>query len=307
MKSQHQHISVMLNQLVDALNIKDDGIYVDATLGRAGHSELILQKLTTGKLIAFDKDSSAIAYSQAKLGAISDRFKIIKSDFADIKMALSEIGINKIDGIIYDLGVSSPQLDNADRGFSFHNDGPLDMRMDREQLKTAADIVNFDSYEEIRNILFRYGDEKIAPKIARAIIAARDIKPITSTLALVDIIKSVYPAKLARKKHPARKTFQAIRIAVNDELNVIQRSIDAASELLNSGGRICVISFHSGEDRIVKRIFNSLTKSKLPPNLPIKFDDSAPFITISTKKVLSSEVNQNLRSRSAKLRIIEKR
>ncbi len=307
MDSKHQHISVMLNQLVDALNIKDDGIYVDATLGRAGHSKLILQKLKTGKLISFDKDMTAIKYSEKILASISNQFQIVKSDFADLKSELLELNINKIDGIIYDLGVSSPQLDNAQRGFSFHNDGPLDMRMDQDQVKTAADIINFHSYEEIRNILFRYGDEKIAPKIARAIISARALKPITSTIELVDIIKSVYPAKLARKKHPARKSFQAIRIAVNDELNAINASIMSASEMLNSGGRICVISFHSGEDRIVKKIFNSLTKSKLPPNLPIKFDDSAPFITISAKKVLNSEVEQNLRSRSAKLRIIEKR
>ncbi len=307
MKSSNHHVSVMLDQLVDALAIKPDGIYVDATLGRAGHAKLILEKLSTGKLIAFDKDQEAIKYSEVKLASISDRFQIVKSDFSFLKIELAALGIDRIDGIIYDLGVSSPQLDNAQRGFSFHNDGPLDMRMDQNQVKTAADIVNFHSYEEIRNILFRYGDEKLAPRIARAIVAARDLKPITSTVELVAIIKSVYPAKLARKKHPARKTFQAIRIAVNNELDAIQNSLTSVSEILNPHARICVISFHSGEDRIVKKIFQSLTKSLLPHNLPIKFDDSAPFINISVKKVLSQEVANNLRSRSAKLRIIEKR
>ena len=302
------HKTVLLNEAIDNLNIKEDGIYVDATLGFGGHSGLILKRVKRGFLFAFDQDEMAIEYSEKKLAEIGSNYEIIKSNFANLKEELGKRNINKIDGIVFDLGVSSPQLDIAERGFSYHNDAPLDMRMDRDKEFTASDVVNTYSYNDLVRILRDYGEEKYASSIANNIIKYRETKKIETTLELVEIIKKSMPYKAMRDSHPARKTFQAIRIEVNDELNVLKEALEEAISMLNVGGRISVITFHSLEDRIVKEIFNKYSKvdsslSKLP-FIPREYLPKYKVIANITPS--KEELEDNNRARSSRLRVLEK-
>src|SRR4051794_38411057 len=307
-----EHTTVLLKEAVDGLNIKSDGIYVDCTLGGAGHSSLILSKLGAhGKLFAFDQDETAIAHAKEKLAEYGDRLEIIKSNFLYLQDELESRGILKVDGVLYDLGVSSPQLDTPERGFSYHHDAPLDMRMDNEADISAYDVINHWAYEDLVRIFFRYGEEKFSKQIARKIEAARMVKPIETTAELVELIKDAIPAPARRKGgHPAKRVFQAVRIAVNDELAVFEKSINQAIDLLNPEGRISVITFHSLEDRICKAAFKKASETpNLPPGLPIIPDEYKPILKlISRKPILPSEeeLEHNNRARSAKLRIAEK-
>ncbi|WP_445488426.1 16S rRNA (cytosine(1402)-N(4))-methyltransferase RsmH [Niallia sp. 03133] len=306
------HTTVLLNEAVDALNIRPDGIYVDCTLGGAGHSELILSKLSDkGRLIAFDQDDIAIANAEKRLEASKEKLTIVKSNFVHLQDELHKLGIFHVDGILYDLGVSSPQLDTPERGFSYHHDAPLDMRMDHDGDVTAYDVVNSWSYEQLVKIFFRYGEEKFSKQIARKIEAARSVHPIETTGQLVELIKEGIPAPARRKGgHPAKRVFQAIRIAVNDELGVFESSLTQAISLLNKGGRISVITFHSLEDRICKATFKKASDlPNLPPGLPVIPDEFKPELKlISRKPIIPSqqELEENNRARSAKLRIAEK-
>lgn len=302
------HKTVLLNEAIDNLNVKEDGIYVDATLGFGGHSGLILKRVKRGFLFAFDQDEMAIEYSNKKLSEIGNNYEIIKSNFVNLKEELNKRGINKIDGIVFDLGVSSPQLDIPERGFSYHNDAPLDMRMDRDKEFSAYDVVNTYSYNDLVRILREYGEEKYASSIANNIIKTRENKKIETTLELVEVIKKSMPYKAMKDSHPARKTFQAIRIEVNNELGVLRDALEEAIEMLNVGGRISVITFHSLEDKIVKEIFNKYSKvdsslSKLPfiPNeyLP-------KFKLIANITPSKEELEENNRARSSRLRVIER-
>ncbi|MDQ1146808.1 16S rRNA (cytosine1402-N4)-methyltransferase [Bacillus sp. SORGH_AS 510] len=307
-----EHTTVLLKEAVDGLNIKSDGVYVDCTLGGAGHSSLILSRLgDNGKLFAFDQDETAIAHAKEKLSEYGSRLEIIKSNFLYLKDELEKQGIYKVDGVLYDLGVSSPQLDTPERGFSYHHDAPLDMRMDNEADISAYDVINHWAYEDLVRIFFRYGEEKFSKQIARKIEAARQIKPIETTFELVDLIKEGIPAPARRKGgHPAKRIFQAVRIAVNDELAVFENSLNQAIDLLNPEGRISVITFHSLEDRICKAAFKKASETpNLPPGLPIIPDEYKPILKlVSRKPILPSEeeLEQNNRARSAKLRIAEK-
>ncbi|WP_077211428.1 16S rRNA (cytosine(1402)-N(4))-methyltransferase RsmH [Bacillus dakarensis] len=307
-----EHTTVLLQETVDGLNIKSDGIYVDCTMGGAGHSELILSKLSDeGKLYAFDQDETAIANAKEKLAQYGDRITIIKSNFLHLKEMLAEHGVDKVDGILYDLGVSSPQLDTPERGFSYHHDAPLDMRMDQDAELSAYDVVNKWSYEELVKIFFRYGEEKFSKQITRKIEAAREKKPIETTGELVELIKDAIPAPARRKGgHPAKRIFQAIRIAVNDELGVFEKSLEQAIQLLNPGGRISVITFHSLEDRICKVTFKKASETpELPHGLPVIPDEYKPVLKLITRKPIlpsEEELEGNNRARSAKLRIAEK-
>jgi 16S rRNA (cytosine1402-N4)-methyltransferase len=307
-----EHTTVLLEEAVDGLKIKPDGIYVDCTLGGAGHSSLILSKLgEKGKLYAFDQDEIAIANAKEKLSIYGDRLKIIKSNFLYLKDELENLGIDQVDGILYDLGVSSPQLDTPERGFSYHHDAPLDMRMDSEAGLSAYDVINHWSYEDLVRTFFRYGEEKFSKQIARKIEAAREVKPIETTFELVELIKEGIPAPARRKGgHPAKRIFQAIRIAVNDELAVFEKSLQQAIELIKPGGRISVITFHSLEDRICKVTFKKASDMPdLPPGLPIIPDEFQPVLKLVTRKPIlpsEEELEQNNRARSAKLRIAEK-
>lgn len=304
------HISVLLQESIDSLNIKEDGIYVDCTLGYAGHSSEILKRIKRGSLFAFDQDQTAIDYSKQKLEKIGSNFTIIKSNFSFLKEKLQELGVEKVDGILFDLGVSSPQLDDATRGFSFHQDAKLDMRMDQEQELSAYEVVNQYPEKELVRIFFQYGEEKYANGIAKNIVKARSEKEIETTLELVEIIKNSVPEKYRREKHPARKVFQAIRIEVNHELEILESSLKDALSILDVGGRLSVITFHSLEDRIVKNLFRSLTqideKVKGLPKIPENYLPDYQLIT--TKAILPSkeELEQNERSRSSKLRVIER-
>lgn len=306
------HTTVLLNEAVDALDIKPDGIYVDCTLGGAGHSELILSKLSgSGRLIAFDQDEVAIKNAQEKLALYKDKLTIVKSNFRYLKEEIHNLGITHVDGILYDLGVSSPQLDTPERGFSYHHDAPLDMRMDNEADVTAYDVVNAWSYESLVKIFFRYGEEKFSKQIARKIEAARENQPIETTGELVELIKEAIPAPARRKGgHPAKRVFQAIRIAVNDELGVFESSLEQAITLLNPGGRISVITFHSLEDRICKSTFKKMSElPPLPPGLPVIPDEFKPELKLITRKPIipsEEELEFNNRARSAKLRVAEK-
>ncbi len=298
------HKSVLLEESIDGLNIKPDGKYVDCTLGYAGHSSEILKKLgTKGFLFAFDQDMEAVNYSTKKLESISNNFKIFDTNFKNIKNCID----TKVDGILFDLGVSSPQLDDASRGFSFHNDARLDMRMDKRQKLSAYEVVNEYSYEKLIDILFNYGEEANAKSIAKAIINNR---PIETTLELAEIIKENVPISYRNKSNPSRKTFQAIRIEVNNELGILENTMLDAFDLLNSGGRLVVITFHSLEDRIIKNIFRRLTSDdELSKKLPVVPDEMKAKAKLITKKPLiasNKELEENNRSRSAKLRIIEK-
>ena len=300
-----KHISVLLNECIDNLNLKDDSVIVDCTLGYGGHSSEILKRINKGYLFAFDQDSDAIKSSYERLNKISSNFEIINSNFVNIKEELNKRNINKVDGILYDLGVSSPQLDEGDRGFSFHKDARLDMRMNQNQELDAYKVVNTYDYNKLVEIFYKYGEEKYSSSIAKGIIAAR---PITTTLELAEVIKNNVPEKYRREKHPARKIFQAIRIEVNDELNVFEKSLKDSLELLNIGGRICVITFHSLEDKICKNIFSSVSKiDDSLKKLPIIPKEYLPkYKVIKTIDPSKKELDENSRSRSAKLRIIER-
>lgn len=307
-----EHTTVLLHETVDGLNIKPDGIYVDCTMGGAGHSALILSKLSKeGRLFAFDQDDVAIENAKKKLAAYEGQLTIVKSNFRYLQEELHKRGIDKVDGVLYDLGVSSPQLDTPERGFSYHHDAPLDMRMDQAADLSAYDVINSWSYEELVKIFFKYGEEKFSKQIARKIEAARETKPISTTGELVELIKEGIPAPARRKGgHPAKRVFQAIRIAVNDELGVFEDSLKSAIDLLNPGGRISVITFHSLEDRICKVIFKKASETPdLPKGLPIIPEEFKPDMKLITRKPIvpsEEELEQNNRARSAKLRVAEK-
>ncbi len=304
------HISVLLKESIDSLNIKEDGIYVDCTLGYAGHSSEILKRIKKGRLVAFDQDQEAITASTKKLEAIGKNFTIIKSNFVNLKEKLEELGITEVDGILFDLGVSSPQLDEQERGFSYHQNAKLDMRMDRDSDFSAYDVVNTYEEKELSRILFQFGEEKYANSIARNIVKARSVKPIETTFELVDIIKNSMPEKAKRDKHPARKTFQAIRIEVNHELDILEKSMRDALSMLKVGGILSVITFHSLEDRIVKNVFKDLTEInplvKGMPNIPSEY--LPDYELVNHKAIVPSDVEleENNRSRSSKLRVIKR-
>jgi len=304
------HISVLLNEAVDGLDLKEDGIYVDATLGYAGHSSEILKKIKKGHLFAIDQDRDAIKYSREKLSNIGDNFTIINSNFSNLKEELKKLGVDFVDGFLFDLGVSSVQLDQVDRGFSYHNDAKLDMRMNQDSSFSAYDVVNNYSEDELTRIFFEYGEEKYSRSIARNIVKYRENKSIETTLELVDIISNSVPMKAKREKHPARRVFQAIRIEVNHELDILEDSIKDALSMLKVGGRVSVITFHSLEDRIIKNIFKECTKidDKVRglPNIP---DIYLPDYELVNKHAIipsDEELSVNNRARSAKLRIIKR-
>ena len=302
------HKTVLLNEAIDNLNIKEDGVYVDATLGFGGHSGLILKKVKRGFLFAFDQDDMAIKHSMVVLSEIGDNFEIIKSNFVNLKEELNKRNINEIDGIVFDLGVSSPQLDIADRGFSYHNDARLDMRMDTSKNFSAYNVVNEYSYEDLVRIIRDYGEEKYASSIAKNIVKSRENKKIETTLELVDIIRNSMPVKATIGNHPARRTFQAIRIEVNNELEVLKEALVEALDVLKVGGRISVITFHSLEDRIVKETFKKYSEvdknlSKLP-FIPEEFLPKYKLIANITPS--DEELKENNRARSSRLRVIER-
>ena len=304
------HKSVMLEEAIKNLNIKPNGIYVDATTGGGGHSSHILSRLTTGHLYCFDQDEYAYQRSKEVLDKISDNYTFIKTNFVNIKEELNKLGIAHIDGILYDLGVSSFQFDIPERGFSYNYDAPLDMRMNQKQELSAKVIVNTFSFEELVRIFYRYGEEPFSKQIARAIEKTRAIKPIETTFELVDVIKSALPAKELRKKgHPAKQVFQALRIAVNDELRVFEKSIIDALEMLNSDGYAVVITFHSLEDRICKNVFRDVSTINIPNGVPMIIKEEAPFELITRKPIVASEMelSENNRAHSAKMRVIRKR
>ena len=304
-----EHISVLLKESIDGLNIKENGIYVDCTLGFAGHSKEILKRITRGCLFAFDQDIVAVEASTKKLKEIGSNFKIFNTNFVNLKQSLEEENITGVDGILFDLGVSSPQLDVDERGFSYHNDARLDMRMNRTNKLSAYEVVNNYSQEELTNIFFKYGEEEYSRSIAKKIVEKRQEKSIETTLELVEIIKEAVPEKRKRKSHPAKKVFQAIRIEVNNELEVFTNALKDAIELLNPGGRICVITFHSLEDRICKQILKKYSKiDDKVKGLPVIPDEFKPKLKLIGKAIEPSnnEVESNNRSRSAKLRIAEK-
>lgn len=306
------HTTVLLHETVDGLNVRPDGIYVDCTLGGAGHSEYLVQQLSDqGHLYCFDQDATAIAHAKEKLQEYLHRITFIHANFKFLKEELEMRGVEKVDGILYDLGVSSPQLDTPERGFSYHNDAPLDMRMDQSAELSAYHVVNEWSFEDLVRIFYRYGEEKFSKQIARKIEAARDKQPIETTGQLVECIKDGIPAFARRKGgHPAKRVFQAIRIAVNDELGAAETSLQDAVSLLAIGGRISVITFHSLEDRLCKAILKEASSlPELPPNLPVIPDGMEPILKLITRKPIlpsEEELEHNNRSRSAKLRIAEK-
>ena len=304
------HISVLLKESIEELNIKEDGIYVDCTLGYAGHSSEILKRIKKGHLFAFDQDQEAINSSNERLSKIGDNFTIIKSNFKYMKEKLESLGITEVDGILFDLGVSSPQLDNVERGFSYHHDAKLDMRMDQSNPFSAYDVVNTYSDKELAKIFFEYGEEKYSNSIAKNITKYRETKPIETTLELVDIIKKSVPEKYSRDKHPARKVFQAIRIEVNHELEILKQTILDAASMLKVDGRLCIITFHSLEDRIVKNTFKELTTVddmvKGLPNIPDKYLKDYELVTRKSIVPSNEEIENNNRSRSSKLRVLKR-
>ena len=306
-----QHKSVLLSQCLEALRIRPDGIYLDGTLGGAGHSSRIAQRLTTGRLIGVDRDEIALRAAGERLAPYIDRVTLVHANFQDLDRILQELNISAVDGILLDLGVSSPQLDDGQRGFSYMEDAPLDMRMDRSAGLTAYEVVNAWPREELRRILYAYGEERYAPQIAAAIDRRRAVAPIATTLELVDVIRSAMPPQALREKqHPAKRSFQAIRIAVNDELGAVRQGMEAAIDHLKPGGRLAVITFHSLEDRIVKNVFQDAAKGcTCPPSFPVCVCGRKPKIRILTKKPIIAtreEVEENPRSRSAKLRVAER-
>ena len=305
------HAPVLLNECIEGLDIKPDGIYVDGTLGRAGHSSEIIKRLEGGRLIGIDRDMTAIVEASEKLRQYGDRFTAVHGNFSRIGEILDDLGIDKVDGMLFDLGVSSPQLDDGERGFSYMTDAPLDMRMDRDQSLTAYEIVNTWSEEELRRILFEYGEERYSPKIAAEICRRRERSPIETTTELAEIIKSAMPAKALREKqHPAKRTFQAIRIAVNDELGEVSDMLDTAADRLKIGGRLCVISFHSLEDRLVKNAIRRREQGcTCPKDFPVCVCGFVQTLKSVTRKPITpteEELESNPRSRSAKLRIAQR-
>ena len=309
--SEFHHVSVLLDECIDALAIKPEGIYVDGTLGGAGHSGQIVRRLTTGTLIGIDRDPVALKAAGERLAPFGDRVKLVHSNFSDVGQVLQQLELTGMDGMLMDLGVSSPQLDDGARGFSYMADAPLDMRMNNEDPFDAAQLVNTWSQAELKRILYDYGEERYAPQIAAAICRRREERPIETTLELVDIIRSAMPpAALREKQHPAKRSFQAIRIAVNDELGSVEKVMKDAIALLNPGGRLAVITFHSLEDRIVKNAMAEAAKGcTCPPSFPVCVCGKKPLVKlISRKPILASEeeLERNPRSRSAKLRICEK-
>ena len=309
--SEFYHVSVLLDECIQALNIKPDGIYVDGTLGGAGHSSQIAARLTTGRLIGIDRDPKALKAAGERLAPYSDRVTLVHSNFSQLDEVLENLGIAGVDGILLDLGVSSPQLDEAERGFSYMADAPLDMRMNSEDSLTAHEVVNTWPKEELRRILYEYGEERYAPQIAAAIDRRRSQKSIETTLELVDVIRSAMPpAALREKQHPAKRSFQAIRIAVNDELGAVGRVLEVAVPKLNKGGRLAIITFHSLEDRLVKNGMASNAKGcTCPPSFPVCVCGNKPRVKLISKKPIVSgeeELERNPRARSAKLRVCEK-
>ena len=311
MSTEFHHVSVLLEECIEGLAIKPEGTYVDGTLGGAGHSSRIAALLTTGRHIGIDRDPIALKAAGERLKPYEDRVTLVHSNFCEIASVLDDLNIDGVDGILLDLGVSSPQLDDGGRGFSYMVDAPLDMRMNNEDSLSAYDVVNSWSFEELKKILYEYGEERYAPRIASAICAKREEKPIETTLELVDIIRGAMPAAALREKqHPAKRSFQAIRIAVNDELNSVAKVMEDAIPRLNKGGRLAVITFHSLEDRIVKNAMASAAKGcTCPPNFPVCVCGKKPQVKIITRKPIVSgdeELERNPRARSAKLRICEK-
>ena len=309
--TEFHHVSVLLEECLEGLNIKSDGIYVDGTLGGAGHSSQIVKRLTTGRLIGIDRDPVALKAAGERLAPYADRVTLVHSNFCEMDHVLDDLGIEGVDGILLDLGVSSPQLDEVSRGFSYMGDAPLDMRMNNEDSLTADVVVNTWSQEELKRILYDYGEERYAPQIAAAICRRREAAPIKTTLELVDVIRSAMPpAALREKQHPAKRSFQAIRIAVNDELGAVRQVLDAAIPKLNPGGRLAIITFHSLEDRIVKNGMADAAKGcTCPPNFPVCVCGKKPKVKIITRKPVVSgdeELDRNPRARSAKLRVCEK-
>lgn len=305
-----KHYSVLLNEVIENLNLKEDGIYVDATLGYAGHSKNILKKIKRGFLFAFDSDNEAIQYSNEELKKIGSNFKLFHTNFVNLKTVLAEENITQIDGIVFDLGVSSPQIDNKERGFSFMQEAKLDMRMNQFQKFSAYNVVNEYSEADLTKLFYSYGEENKSKFIAQEIVLNRKNKPIETTKELVSIIKKAVGIKYFNLKHPERQIFQAIRIEVNNELNVLETVLPAAINLLKKGGRICVITFHSLEDRIVKRIFKQYSEvNEMVKGLPVIPKEYQPILKVINKKVIlasDDELKENSRSKSAKLRIGEK-
>lgn len=305
--SEFKHIPVLFNETIDALNVCPDGIYVDCTAGGGGHCAAVAERLTTGRIIAIDQDPEAVANLQERFKN-NGRVTIVHDNFVNISSILENLGIDGVDGIMADLGVSSHQLDTDERGFSFHKDAPLDMRMSMEGM-SAADLVNTASQSELQKIIYTYGEEKFAPSIARNIVKAREKKPIETTFELVDIIKASMPMKAKRDGHPARKTFQALRIEVNGELEKLEHALDDMFEALNPSGRIAIITFHSLEDRIVKKKFNKFCEGCIcPPEFPVCVCGRKPRgkLPFKSKAPTENEVGENFRAHSARLRAIEK-
>jgi len=310
MKEFH-HISVLLNECIEGLAIKPDGIYVDGTLGGAGHSSQIAKRLTTGRLIGIDRDPVALEAAGKRLEPYQNVVTLVHSNFSEIRQVLNSLQIPGVDGILLDLGVSSPQLDDGERGFSYMTDAPLDMRMNNQDPLNAQILVNTWPKEELRRILYTYGEERYAPQIASAICKRRELSPINTTFELVDIIRSAMPpAALREKQHPAKRSFQAIRIAVNDELGSVERVMGEAISLLNPGGRLAIITFHSLEDRIVKTAMVEASKGcTCPPSFPVCVCGKKPDVKLISRKPIvanEEELAVNPRSRSAKLRICQK-
>ena len=309
--SEFHHVSVLLEECIAGLNIRPDGIYVDGTLGGGGHSSRIAALLTTGRHIGIDRDPVALEAAGKRLEPYADRVTLVHANFCEMASVLKNLGISGVDGILLDLGVSSPQLDDGERGFSYMVDAPLDMRMNSQDTLSAYDVVNSWPYEELKRILYDYGEERYAPKIAAAICSRRENAPIATTLELVDVIRGAMPASALREKqHPAKRSFQAIRIAVNDELGAVSKVMEDAIPLLNPGGRLAVITFHSLEDRIVKNAMAEAAKGcTCPPNFPVCVCGNKPKVKLITRKPIVSgeeELERNPRARSAKLRICEK-
>ena len=306
---EYKHIPVLLEETIDGLNVKKDGIYVDGTLGRGGHSSEVLKKLTTGHLYCFDQDKQAIIESEPRLKEISSSYTLINTNFKNMKEELNKLGVYEVDGIMFDLGVSSAQFDESDRGFSYRFDARLDMRMNQSASLSAYDVVNKYSLNELTKIIRDYGEDKFAYQITREIVKTREVKAIETTFELVDVIKQALPSKILRQKgHPAKQTFQALRIAVNDELRVFETSINDALDMMNKGGRATVITFHSLEDRICKNVFKERSTIDIPKGVPMIINQEAPFNLVTRRPVLPSEaeLEENNRAHSAKMRVIEK-
>ncbi len=308
---EYTHQPVLLDECIEMLNIRPGGVYVDGTLGRAGHAREIARRLTSGRLICIDRDTAAIQAAEERLAPWRERVTLVHGNFSDLAGILDRAGVSGVDGALFDLGVSSPQLDDASRGFSYMQDAPLDMRMDGTAALTAREVVNTWSQEELRRILYEYGEERYAPAIARAIVRARESRPVETTLELADVIRGAMPpAALREKQHPAKRTFQAVRIAVNGELDALPPMLEAAVDSLNPGGRLAVITFHSLEDRIVKRTMREQARGcTCPPDFPVCVCGKKPKIRLVTRKPVvpgEAELRENPRARSAKLRAAEK-